>query len=141
MFTGHITGDIIHGTRAIQGNEGDDFLKTIRLHGFQDLAHARTFQLKQAHGLTGGQKFKGFGIIQGQGVQVYIFPCFPRNHFTAQTQDAEGFQTQKVKLNQPRLFNIFHTVLCHRHIGSGITVKRHHLLQRLIPNHNTSSVG
>ena len=54
--------------------------------------------------------------------------------------DGQGFQTQKVELDQTCLFNPFHVELRGRHIGSWIAVQRDQCVQRSITDHNTSRV-
>ncbi len=48
MFTADIGGDILHRPWTIQGHNGDQIFQPIGLQGFQDIAHAGTFQLEHA---------------------------------------------------------------------------------------------
>ena len=42
----------IHWPRSVQGNQGDYFLNAVRLHIYEDILHAGTFQLKYAVCIT-----------------------------------------------------------------------------------------
>ncbi len=53
MFTGYVTWNGVHGTRAIERHEGDEIFNAVRLHLAQKVLHAGAFNLEHANRVTG----------------------------------------------------------------------------------------
>ena len=116
-----VTGDVLHGPRAVERHHGDDVLEGVEPELAQHLAHAGAFQLEHAGGLAAPQHLEGKGVVQGQIREVDVDAPFA-DQLHGPGQHGQGLETQKIELHQPRQFHVFHAEAGHRHVRAWVAV-------------------
>ena len=135
-----VTGDVLHGPRAVERHHGDDVLEGVEPELAQHLAHAGAFQLEHAGGLAAPQHPEGEGVVQGQVREVDVDAPFA-DQLHGPGQHGQGLETQKIELHQPRQFHVFHAEAGHRHVRARVAVKRDQLVQRTVADDQAGGVG
>ena len=116
-----VTGDVLHGPRAVERHHGDDVLEGVEPELAQHLAHAGAFQLEHAGGLAAAQHLEGEGVVQGQIREVDVDAPFA-DQLHGPGQHGQGLETEKIELHQPRQFHVFHAEAGHRHVRAWVAV-------------------
>ena len=117
-------GNVVHRSRTIQGVHGDQVFKLGRLQLLQIFLHTCRFKLECSGCFSGTIQFVCFGIFQADMVDIedmtggkpYVFDSF--------FDDGQGFQSQKVHLDQSGLFNYRTFILGYEHFFAGFLVFR-----------------
>ena len=141
VLTGDVAGNLVHGAGTVQSHHGDDVFQAVGLHLADDVAHAGTFQLEHARRIALGQHGVGGGIVQRQRRQIHLCPRHRLDMGHGGGHHRQGFQPQKVELDQSCGFHPLHIELSDRHIGPGIAVQRHQAVQRPVADHHPGGVG
>ena len=110
LLTGDEAGDGIHGTGAVEGDDGGDVLHTLWLESHAHAGHAGGFDLENAAGLTPGDHLKGLLVILRDLLQAKTGGMFP-DHFHRVIQDRKVAQAQEVHLQKAQLFQRGHHIL------------------------------
>ena len=117
LFTVH-TGDKLRNKRnrprAVQCVQCGYFQKTGRMHLAQCLLNELGIELEYAFGQTTLPQLHRLFIIGRNLVQINIDSACLLNQARRIFQHDQGFQSQKVKLNQPRRFQIVAVILARR---------------------------
>ena len=150
--------NVLHRTRAVKRHKGHDILDTGRLHLLQGIHHARAFNLKHSHRFGGsiklvrrliierndpdiinrsGRRIKQLGAVGGDMQMAAV----GLDQIYRVLDHSQGFQTQKVELDQTSLLNPFHIELGGGHVRSRVLIQRHKRVQRPVANHNTRRMG
>ncbi len=133
-------GDIVHRTGPIERHERDDVAEIGRTHGGQRLAHPFRFQLEHAHRVAPLEQIINGAVIPAERIKLHRNAAC-RQQLHRLLQHRQGLEAQKVELHKAGPFDIFHVELGDRHVGSGITVERHQLLQRPVADHHACGMG
>ena len=90
--------------------------------------HSGRFKLEYRRRIAAGKHFIGFAVVQRHLIHVQINTVLRFDPVDGAFNHRQGFQPQKVKLNQAGFFHKLHVILGHRHIGAGILIQRHQLV-------------
>ena len=109
-FSGDIAWDGVHGTRAIEGDGGNDVLEAGGLHIHEEAGHPRAFHLEDALGVAAGDHFVNGGVVQGGVFRGHILPDFP-HHIQGIADHREGAEAQEVHFQQAQTLDGAHGIL------------------------------
>ena len=140
VLTADVGRNVLHWTRTVEGDDGDDVFEAVGTQLAQHVAHPGGFQLENAHGLGPAQHFKHLGIIQRDAVDVEI-RLEAADQPLGFGDDSQGLEAEKVELDQPRRLNPFHVELGGGHIRARILVERDQFGQVTITDHHPGGVG
>ena len=153
-----IGGDVFHRAGTVKRHQRHDVLDAGGAHPAQRVHHPRGFHLEHRDRAGAGEQAIGGFVVQrdqvdfvnGTGGRIIELPAVGGDmQMPAAGADQvhgvldhrQGFQAQKVELDQPRLFHPFHVVLRGRHVRAGVAVQRHQPVQRPVPDHHPGGVG
>jgi hypothetical protein len=68
-------------------------------------------------------------------------PVLPVDQVDGVLDDRQRLEAEKVELHQTRRFHPFHVELGRRHVRARVAVKRHQLIKRAVPDHDTGGMG
>jgi len=126
MFHGVVNRNVVHRARTIQGHQRNNIFKAVRSHTCNRAAHALTFQLEHANGLTRSQKLIGQRIIDRDLFDLH-FNAALLDMRNRRINHRQRFKAKEVKLHQTGSFHPFHVELGNRHIRARVSVERHQL--------------
>ena len=135
-----IARNIVHRARAVEGNDSDKVFKTVRLDLLVNVFHAGRFKLEHRGSIAALQQFVGRAVIQIDIVHIQLNAVHFFNPVTGAFNHGQGFQAEKVKLNQAGFLDIFHIILGHRHIRLRIFIKRNQLVKRAVADNHAGSM-
>jgi hypothetical protein len=72
MLAGDVAGDVVHRSRPVERDHGDDVLEAVGLQLAQHVAHARTFELEYAGRLRASQHLVGLPVVERNGREVEL---------------------------------------------------------------------
>ena len=132
--------NVFHRPRTIERNERNNVLYAGRPQLAQRITHPRALHLKHANRICAAIKIVSRLVVERYGRQINLRP--PRlQNINGPLQDCQCFQAEEIELHQSGRLNPFHVKLRHRHIRARITIERDQLVQRPVPDHNTSGVS
>ncbi len=158
VFDFAIGRDILHRAGTVKRHQRNNVFDAGRLHAPQRIHHARAFHLEHRDRFRSRIEFVGPLVIQRDRVDLvfsalggFIKPgpvggdvdraTRSQNLVDGVLDHRQGFQPEKVKLYQPRLFDPFHVELGCGHVRARVLVKRHQRIQRPVADHNPRRVG
>ncbi len=127
-------------SRPVKGHEGDHVFKDLGSQPSQEVLHARTFQLKNAGGLSIGAELVGRFIRKGDLSQVDRLPRGLFNKMDGLLDDRQGLKPQEIELDEAQLFNPLHGELGHD-FTLVPAVEREVFHQRPVRNHHAAGMG
>ena len=113
VHPGDVMGNLFHGPRAVEGDEGDDVLEFCGLHFPQDSPHALGFHLEDAGDFTGGEEFVRLRVVQGDVAQVPAFAVPLGDEVGGAAHNGEGGQAEEVDFEEAQGFEDAHVELGH----------------------------
>ena len=100
VFTLDEVGDVVHGARTIEGIHGDEILEDGGVQLTQILLHACRLELEGADGLALLIELEGLGVVDGDGVEVYVDATGLLDDSTGLLHLREGLQAEEVHLDE-----------------------------------------
>ena len=122
VFAVDEVGDVVHRSRTVKGVHGDEVLERGRLELAQVLLHARRLELERTDGASLAVQFIGGGIVDVDGVDVYLQSQTQADVLDGLLDDGECLQSEEVHLDQSGVFDDRAFVLCHQYFLSGVLV-------------------
>ena len=140
MLAGDVTGNVVHRPGAIERDERDDVLDTVRLEAAERVPHACTFQLEDAHRSTAAQHIVGRLVVERDRGEVDLDPGLAQN-FARIVEHGERLEAQQVELHEPGHLGVLHRELCRRHLRARIAIEGHQLAERPVADDDARSMG
>ena len=135
-----VGGDVIHRSRPIQGHHGDDVLEAIGLEPFEAIAHARAFELEDAHRIGAGQQLVAGLVIERQRRKIDIDAAPALHQINGLAQYRQGLETQEVELDEACGLHQLPVELRDREARLGVAIERHQLFERTVADHHACRV-
>ena len=153
-----ILRNVLHRPGTVERDKRHDVFDRRGFHAPQRVHHAGAFHLKHGNSAGLGVKFVSCLVVEGYVPDVVLgaglrrvklrpiradmkIPSPLSNLVDGVLDDGQRLQAKEVKFHQPGLFHPLHVELGGRHLRSRVAVKGHKLVQRTIPDHDTSGVG
>ena len=102
---------------TIEGDQGDKIAELFRGEFHQQLAHARTLQLKDPLGVAPAEEVEGFGIVHGDGIDIEIGADILLDMLQGLVDDGKRLEAEKIEFDQSGHLGMLHVVL-----GQGLVV-------------------
>ena len=138
LLAGDKPGDGVHGTGAVEGDDGGDILDALRLEAHANAGHAAGLDLEHAAGLAPGDHLKGLLIVFRDARQRKVRRVGP-DHLHRIIQHRQVPKAQEVHLEKAQLFQGGHHILAdHRII---VFRQGHVLIHRPLGDDHARGVG
>ncbi len=134
-----VFGNQVHGAGSVQGHQRHDVFEAVGLEVTRGLLHARRFHLEHRRSLAAGVKGVGLGVVNGN-VEDIEGRSAAGDGLHRLLDHREGFQAQKIELDQPDGFQVLHVELGAQPATAGFAVERAIGGQRLGRNHHAAGV-
>ena len=132
--------DVLHGTRPVQGHDGDQVLELGRAHVAQRLAHAGALELEDAGGVAAGEHLVGLGVVERQLVDLDADAVGLLDDLERRLDDVEVAQAEEVHLEEAELGDVVHAELGDD-LGVALLLQRQVLGERLVADHDARRRG
>ena len=130
----------IERTRAIEREDSDKIVKTVRTKPADHIGNAARFQLKDPDRSSGTDQLIGFWIVQREPFKFDRLAECLLDQPGSFMENSQGFKPEEVEFYQADLLNV-----THRELGNDLVVfiehQRQQLNHRPIGNNNTRGVG
>ena len=118
-FAGDEGGDVIHRPRTVEGVHSDEVLEALRVQALQPLLHAGRFKLEDAFGIAPRIEVVCGGIVNGNCLNINVYPVPFLDLRQALHDDGQGPQAQEVHLQHAHFFDVGTFVLRYPHLLPG----------------------
>ena len=116
VFTIDEIGNVIHRSRTIKGIHGNQVFKSRRLQLPQVFLHAGRLKLERTDRTPVTIELVSSRVFNGNRIDIQLFSFTQPNIFNRFLNDGQSFQSQKVHLNQSRIFNNRSLILGNKHL-------------------------
>ena len=138
----HEAGNQVHGSRAVQGVQGDQVFQPAGLGVAQHALHAARFKLEHGLGLALGKQLVGARIVQRDVLECEVLLALVAldDELARNLQDGQRGQAQKVELHQAHGLHIVLVVHGHGRVAARLLVQRAEIGQLARGNHHAARV-
>ena len=114
----------LQGPGSIQGHQGDNIFKGIRLQTPNQIFHAARFKLEHRRGLKHLQQFESLAVIERYRVEFdRLLGVQLAHRLQSPIDDRQGAQAQEIKFHQTNRFNIILVKMGDQTAAVGLTIK------------------
>src|SRR5829696_2924435 len=139
-FARHEARYIVHRSRPIQRNDGNNILDAVGVHLAQHVAHSGAFQLEHADRIAMTEHFISSKVIEGHAPNVEARHAIS-DQCLSLFDNCQSFEPEEVELDQARLLDPFHIELSYCKARPGIAIERDKFFEWPVAYHHTSCVG
>ena len=100
VLTGNERGDVIHRSRAVEGIHGDEVFKHCGMQLTQVFLHTIRLKLEGTDGTSLLVEFEGFGVVDGNGIEIYVDATCLLDDSTALLHLRKRLQSKEVHLDE-----------------------------------------
>ena len=105
---------------TVQRIECREILDASRLVTAENVAHAVRFELEDGSRFAAGEEFIGFGVVQGEIIDVHLRAAVLFNHAHGIVQHSERCEAKKIHFQQADALQRIHVVLRGDFIAIGL---------------------
>ena len=116
--------DEIHGARSIEGVQGDEVFYRIGFGAFQDILHARGFELENRGAFAFSQQLEGLPVVLGD-IAFHEIDAPLLKEIERVFYEGQGLESEKIHFDKAAILEVIHRVLGGDIAGLGILVERH----------------
>ena len=132
--------DELHGSRAVQGVQGDQVRNGFRPGPLEHVLHPLTLELEHAGAAPLAEEAEGLGIVLRDPTGLEM-DAAPLEQPEGVLDDRQGLEAEEVHLHQPQILEVVHGVLGGNHSCLRVPVQGHVAGQVVLPDHDPRRVG
>ena len=132
--------NVVHRTRPIERDHGDDVFEAVGLQPLQAFAHARTFELEDASRIGLRQHVVRRLVVERQARQIDGDAAHLAYQLDGLFEHGQRFETEEVELHEARRLDHLPVVLRDRKMRFRIAIKRNQFFERPVADHHAGGV-